>query len=145
MAEEEDVEDALAGMHRLEKDPFYAKEIEVEVEAALEQDRAKMNKLNMGLIKRACLQEMGAEPGSIPEDELVQSILQAKALRLDGQGLRRIENLEMFGGQLTELYLQYNNITVMENLEMLTSLKILALHGNKIEKVDGIRGLRCLE
>lgn len=61
----------------------------------------------MGLIKRACLEEMGsARTEGLDDDALVQSILKATTLRLDGRGIYRIENLEMFSGTLTELYLQ---------------------------------------
>ncbi len=111
----EDVEDALLGLHRLEKDPFYAKEIDVEVEAALELIRGRCVRLNMGLIKAACLEEMGpmraASLGAIAagggdDVALVQAILAASALRLDSRGIHRIENLELFSGTLTELYLQ---------------------------------------
>ena len=142
--------DELANLHKLEKDPFYAKEIEVEVESALSELRSQKRKLNMGLIKEAVKETIALTRGkqaasAVSDDELVQIILKSSSLHLDGQGISRIENLEMFSGVLTELYLQFNHITVIENLDTLHTLRILALHGNNIEKVQGIANLRQLE
>lgn len=39
------------------------------------------------------------------------------------------------------MYLQYNNISVIENLEFLTSLEVLSLEGNQIAYVSGLSTL----
>jgi len=145
MSEEDD---PLAGFHRLERDPFYEREIEVEVEAALDEMRQQRTRLDMGLIKRTVKESLNlsaVEARELTDDDLVQLILKTTVLRLDSRGIHVIQNLEMFGGVLTELYLQYNSISTMENLESLTGLKILALHGNRIQKVEGVEHMSHLE
>ena len=60
-------------------------------------------------------------------------------LRLEWQRIHRIENLDFFTN-LTDLYLQHNQIEVIENLDahVCPQLSFLALANNKIRRVENI-------
>lgn len=58
--------------------------------------------------------------------------------------LTKIENIEVLYN-VTHLHLQWNKITKMEGLESLHSLKKLYLGNNKISVVENLEGLKYLE
>ncbi|KAL8001275.1 putative leucine-rich repeat domain superfamily [Plasmopara halstedii] len=74
------------------------------------------------------------------EDKEVKAILSKKILRLDWLDIGRIDNLDAFT-HVETLYLQYNLIETIENLENHQQLLFLALAGNRIRRV---RNLKCL-
>lgn len=74
------------------------------------------------------------------EDSETSALLKKKVLRLDWLNIGRIENLEALS-HVQELYLQHNLIETIENLDDHAELRFLALAGNKIRKVEGIRHL----
>ena len=47
--------------------------------------------------------------------------------------------------QLKELYLNFNAISKIENLESLVNLTHLGLGSNKIKKIEGLKTLKKLE
>ena len=67
-------------------------------------------------------------------------------LRLEWQRIHRIENLDFFTN-LTDLYLQHNQIEVIENLDahVCPQLSFLALANNKIRRVENIVHLSKLQ
>lgn len=71
----------------------------------------------------------------------VDELLKVQVLRLDWQGIPRIENLDSFT-DIRELYLQYNNIQAIEELDTLTKLEFLALGSNRIRRLENLRHLR---
>lgn len=78
--------------------------------------------------------------------------LKARALfnlthvHLDREQIDEIDNLAVYlGPKLTNLYLQYNQIKRVQNLESLTNLKFLCLANNQIEKVENLLLLTRLQ
>lgn len=67
-------------------------------------------------------------------------LLKVEVLRLDWQNIAIIQNLDIFT-HLRELYLQHNRIDVIEELDALRSLEFLALGSNRIRRLENLRHL----
>jgi Leucine-rich repeat (LRR) protein len=76
-------------------------------------------------------------------------------IRLDGEGICEIDNLEMFADSITHLYLQrveplssmlkpQNLISKIENLDFFPKLQFLVLSRNSIAQVEGIASIASL-
>lgn len=70
----------------------------------------------------------------------VSDLLKVEVLRLDWQNIAIIQNLDVFTN-LRELYLQHNRIDVIEELDALRSLEFLALGSNRIRRLENLRHL----
>ncbi|XP_077979338.1 uncharacterized protein LOC144434696 [Glandiceps talaboti] len=70
-------------------------------------------------------------------DKLIERLMKLTHVRLDRENISEIDNLEMLG-PVTNLYLQSNTISVIENLESLHHLRFLTLTGNQIKKVENL-------
>ena len=56
--------------------------------------------------------------------EIAEAVLELKHIRLDGERIAEIDNMEALGTNVTHLYLQRNRITRIENLESLQHLQV---------------------
>lgn len=77
------------------------------------------------------------------EDDLLDAIEEAKALKLSFRKLSKIANLECFEG-LRKLCLDNNAIETMENLGHMVNLVWLDLSFNKLETIQGLEKLTKL-
>ena len=74
----------------------------------------------------------------------MKALLGSARLRLDGLGVTRIDSLEAFA-EATHLYLQRNDIDLMEGLDGLAALRFLCLAGNRIAAIEGLEELDALQ
>ncbi|XP_001372533.1 leucine-rich repeat-containing protein 46 [Monodelphis domestica] len=79
-----------------------------------------------------------------PPEVMAQALAALQTVRLDGEGIGYIGNLEGLQA-LHSLYLQENEIERIENLDCLPSLRYLTLAGNKIQQVENLHGLPQLQ
>ena len=97
-----------------------------------------------GLI-RASLAEEAELRGNAAEHAVEKDVLEtASRLALSYKNIARIDNLTGFHA-LTNLCLDNNVITTMENMEHLTNLKWLDLSFNNITKIEGLEKLVHLQ
>jgi len=97
-------------------------------------------KLSFEMILRRNL----SKPSNRNQEAILDEIKRLTHVRLDREDITTIDNLELLG-PITNLYLQQNKIEKMENLECLSSsLKFLTLAGNNITCVDGLLMLKVL-
>ncbi|KAK3233616.1 hypothetical protein CYMTET_56100 [Cymbomonas tetramitiformis] len=62
--------------------------------------------------------------------------------------IKKIENLDGVADTLEELWISYNQIDKLTNIEKLTKLRVLYMSNNKIEKwseIEKLAALECLE
>lgn len=80
-------------------------------------------------------------------DITTSSILKLTHIRLDRENIDEIDNLAEFLNHtgLTHLFLHYNQIRRIENLEFLTGLTYLNLSHNHITKIENLKHLRRLQ
>ena len=100
--------------------------------------------IDEGLI-RASLAEEAELRGNAAEHAVEKDVLEmASRLALSYKNIARIDNLTGFHA-LTNLCLDNNVITTMENMEHLTNLKWLDLSFNNITKIEGLEKLVHLQ
>jgi Leucine-rich repeat (LRR) protein len=75
--------------------------------------------------------------------ENLDSLKNLTELYLDNNQIEKIENLDSLK-TLRHLVLSYNKIEKLENLDKLTNLKLLSLSYNKIEKLENLDSLKNL-
>ncbi|CAH1788016.1 unnamed protein product [Owenia fusiformis] len=82
-------------------------------------------------------------PGSKqwPYEQIVEELNKITHLRLDREHIAEIDGLELLGKSITNVYLQQNQIKVIENLECLENLSFLTLANNKIQKIENLTRL----
>ncbi|XP_060076485.1 leucine-rich repeat-containing protein 46-like [Ylistrum balloti] len=78
------------------------------------------------------------------QEEIVQALNKITHLRLDRENIGQIDNLELLGDKVTNVYLQKNKIQVIQNLECLKNLTFLTLADNQISQVEGLTHLNKL-
>ncbi|XP_033762361.1 leucine-rich repeat-containing protein 46-like [Pecten maximus] len=78
------------------------------------------------------------------QEEIVQALNKITHLRLDRENIGQIDNLELLGDKVTNVYLQKNKIQVLQNLECLKNLTFLTLADNQISQVEGLSHLHKL-
>ncbi|XP_064617441.1 leucine-rich repeat-containing protein 46-like [Liolophura sinensis] len=84
------------------------------------------------------------EASSWDYEEIISALNKITHVRLDRENIRQIDNLELFGSSVTNVYLQKNCIKKIENLSCLTNLVFLTLAGNKIKKLENLTGFSKL-
>ena len=72
-------------------------------------------------------------------EQTAEELLSLTRVRLDGEGIRHIDNLECLGPRVASLYLNNNFISKIHNLECLPFLKALILAHNSIDTWTDIR------
>eukprot|EP00056_Hartaetosiga_gracilis_P000287 m.37271 g.37271 ORF g.37271 m.37271 type:complete len:723 (+) comp10143_c0_seq1:33-2201(+) len=77
-------------------------------------------------------------------DRIADDVFNLKRVRLDGEGIHRIDNLDCLGPNTMSLFLNNNHIHKMENLESLIFLKSLVLANNDISEWVDISFLKEL-
>ena len=82
---------------------------------------------------------------SAKAEEQAEKLLKLTHIHLDRENIVEIDNLAEYLGPITNLYLQYNLIKKIENLEFLTSLKFLVLSNNQIETIENLKHLKQLK
>lgn len=82
---------------------------------------------------------------SLSADEVADKVLSLTHVHLEEEGIDEIDNLEMLGVGVTNLYLHRNLITKIENLESMRNLVLLSLASNKITVVENLESLSCLK
>lgn len=98
--------------------------------------KGDVNPISLELIVKKNCKKQGFE-------DLDHTLPNLHRIWLDCCSITAIDNLEVLGS-VTHLYLNNNNITIIENLETLCpSLKMLSLKGNQLTKVGD--GLICLD
>ncbi|XP_069111822.1 leucine-rich repeat-containing protein 46-like [Argopecten irradians] len=78
------------------------------------------------------------------QEQIVQALNKITHLRLDRENIGQIDNLELLGDKVTNIYLQKNKIQVIQNLECLKNLTFLTLADNEISQVEGLSHLSKL-
>ncbi|XP_059169567.1 leucine-rich repeat-containing protein 46-like [Physella acuta] len=78
------------------------------------------------------------------QNEMIQELNKIKRLRLDRENIGGIDGFELLSTDVTHLYLQFNKIQKIENLECLPNLQVLILSHNQISKLEGISHLQKL-
>ncbi|ETV76770.1 hypothetical protein H257_09227 [Aphanomyces astaci] len=107
-------------------------------------------KIAMQLIRKCMSMPHAAAPPSTDnghdddDDAEVASMLTKPVLRLDWQGIAKIEHLDVFC-HVRDLYLQHNAIHRLENLDFHSNLEFLALSHNHITVVENISHLTKLK
>jgi len=101
------------------------------------------SKLSMALIRSSNLlkHEKELAPDEIADLLLNKKVLHLEYLRIGGC----VQSLEPFSN-LTEVYLQHNNIEeIGDGLELCTTMRLLCLGGNKLTSAEGLFSLNRLE
>lgn len=87
----------------------------------------------------------------LPEDahqwsheKIIEELNKITHLRLDRENISEIDNLELLGSSVTNVYLQENQISVIQNLDCLQNLQFLTLAGNQISKLENLKHLSHL-
>ncbi|KAK2177528.1 hypothetical protein NP493_584g01028 [Ridgeia piscesae] len=76
-----------------------------------------------------------------PHEKIVSALDSITHVRLDRENLAYIDNFELLGEHVTNLYLQKNQIEIIENLESLRGLQFLTLAANRIRRIEGLTRL----
>ncbi|XP_063965082.1 leucine-rich repeat-containing protein 46-like [Lytechinus pictus] len=119
----------------------FEEQFSLEIESLLGMGRRPPSHISMSLISKRNLPESIAQGSG---DELIAGLMKLTHVRLDRENITEIDNLEMLG-PVTNLYLQQNSIEKIENLECLTSVQFLTLAGNKINKIENLKILDTLK
>ncbi|ETV99423.1 hypothetical protein H310_08117 [Aphanomyces invadans] len=102
-------------------------------------------RINMQLIRKCMSLPPSAHATAVDDDDAeVESLLAKTVLRLDWQGISKIENLDVFS-HIRDLYLQHNAIQCIENLDFHVHLEFLALSHNDITEVTNVLHLTKLK
>ena len=72
-------------------------------------------------------------------------LLKLTRIHLDRERIDELDNLAEYLGDITNLYLNVNLISRIENLEFFKNLKILVLAENLIERVENLKQLKNLK
>ncbi|XP_074659332.1 leucine-rich repeat-containing protein 46-like [Tubulanus polymorphus] len=103
-------------------------------------------RLSLHVIAKRNLSEFNANLAlSNSQEKLLNALDKVTHVRLDRENISRIDNLELLGKNVTNLYLQANLIVKIENLECLTNLSILMLANNKIKRIENLLMLKRLK
>ncbi|KAL8605828.1 hypothetical protein ACOMHN_051437 [Nucella lapillus] len=78
------------------------------------------------------------------QEQVLDSLNQISHLRMDRENIGRIDSLELLGTRVTNVYLQHNRITAIQNLDCLTNLQFLTLAANRIRAVENLQHLTHL-
>lgn len=119
----------------------FEEEFNLEIESLLGMGQRQPAHINMSLIAKRNLPESTVQGSG---DELIAGLMKLTHVRLDRENITEIDNLEMLG-PVTNLYLQQNSIEKIENLECLTAIQFLTLAGNKIRKIENLKILDTLK
>ena len=94
--------------------------------------------------KEPALSDVGA---SIEDEAFIKAkkLLKLTHIHLDRENIEEIDNLAEYLGEVTHLYLQYNLIKKIENLDFLVNIKFLILSNNQIEKIENLTCLKRLK
>ncbi|KAI0231518.1 hypothetical protein LSAT2_018121 [Lamellibrachia satsuma] len=76
-----------------------------------------------------------------PHEKIISALNAITHVRLDRENIAYIDNFELLGECVTNLYLQKNQIETIENLECLRGLQFLTLGANRIRKIEGLTRL----
>ncbi|KAK7110392.1 leucine-rich repeat-containing protein 46-like [Littorina saxatilis] len=84
------------------------------------------------------------EAESWSQEQVIEGLNEISHLRLDRENIGQIDSLELLGSKVTNIYLQQNRITWIQNLECLPNLQFLMLAGNRIKTVENLKHLSRL-
>lgn len=115
-----------------------ADEINDDFDSQLTFEEPKPVRLTFQLIIKRNLPPEAAE---WDHDKALKAANKVSHIRLDRENIGEIDNLELLGERVTNLYLQVNLIEKIENLECLKNLTFLTLADNRIRKAEN---LTCL-
>lgn len=85
-----------------------------------------------------------ADAMSWPQEKTFEELNNISHIRLDRENINEIDSFELLGPKVTNLYLQYNCIKIIENLESLRNLVFLTLASNEIKQIEGLTLLNKL-
>ncbi|KAI8777498.1 leucine-rich repeat-containing protein 46 [Biomphalaria glabrata] len=77
-------------------------------------------------------------------EEIIKELNKKRRIRLDRENIGQIDSCELLSADVTHLYLQFNKISKIENLECLPNLQVLILSENKITTIENIDHLNKL-
>lgn len=108
---------------------------------SIKTDPPKPVRLSLHLIVKRHLPQ---EAESWPHEKVVEALNKITHLRLDRENIGEIDSLELLGSKVTNVYLQQNRITCIQNLDCLHSLKFITLAGNCIRTVENLQHINRL-
>ncbi|XP_046332984.2 leucine-rich repeat-containing protein 46-like [Haliotis rufescens] len=78
------------------------------------------------------------------QEKILTALCEITHVRLDRENISHIDSLELLSDKVTNLYLQQNRITRINNLDCLKNLQFLTLAGNLLERVENLNKLSKL-
>uniref|UniRef100_A0A2C9KYD9 U2A'/phosphoprotein 32 family A C-terminal domain-containing protein n=1 Tax=Biomphalaria glabrata TaxID=6526 RepID=A0A2C9KYD9_BIOGL len=90
------------------------------------------------------LRHLPPESSEWSHEEIIKELNKKRRIRLDRENIGQIDSCELLSADVTHLYLQFNKISKIENLECLPNLQVLILSENKITTIENIDHLNKL-
>eukprot|EP00055_Hartaetosiga_balthica_P008913 m.34347 g.34347 ORF g.34347 m.34347 type:complete len:756 (+) comp6524_c0_seq1:36-2303(+) len=109
-----------------------------------EEEATNNRSINFEMVLRRNVFINGTSTVEAETDRIANTIFNLKRVRLDGEGIHHIDNLECLGPYVSSLFLNNNFIRRMENLDALLHLKSLVLANNEISEWSNISYLKEL-